>query len=303
MRLRKVIFIFWIILATVMFANGVYVLAYLQKDHTPGNGEYLSQPGKFHFESGISFDQPVNLLVLGLDEEELRTDVILLFNYNPGLSRLNILSITRDTRVYARGKYSKINALYSAGKEQLVADEIRQITGLPVKYYLTMNFKGFRKIIDALGGVEFNVPFNMDYDDPGQNLHIHLDKGEQLLDGDAAEQLVRYRKGNRSGQGYFDGDIGRISMQQEFATALIRQKMSVRNLSKVNDIFDIMKEYIRTNIGITDIAQYLSSLKDIKKESIKTFTLPGESAVKNDVWYYIYNKELTGKIINEDFYK
>ena len=303
MRLHKIIFIFCIMLSAVMFANGIYVLGYFGPNHSSEPVKDLSQPEKIHFESSISRDQPVNLLVLGLDEEELRSDVILLFNYSPEDSKLNVLSIARDTRVFARGRYSKINALYSAGKESLVAWEVQQITGLTVHYYMTFNFKGFREAIDTLGGVEFRVPFRMNYDDPEQDLHIHLKKGLQLLDGDKAEQLVRYRKGNRAGQGYIDGDIGRIEMQQDFIKELIKQKMNLRYLSKAADIYEILSKYVKTNIKTADVTQYITSFKSVKADEIKTFTLPGDSAVKHDAWYYIYDEEKTHKIIQNNFYK
>lgn len=304
MRFQKVILLFCVMLALVMFANGIYVMVSYGNNHPTENSKNNpTQIGTTQLESSINREQPLNLLVLGLDEEGMRTDVILLFNYNPELSKLNILSVARDTRVFARGRYLKINALYSAGKEELAAEEIHQITGLSVNYYLTLSFKGFRKIIDTLGGVEFNVPFHMVYDDPDQDLHIHLNKGIQLLNGNKAEQLVRYRKGNKAGQGYIDGDIGRIKMQQDFVKALIKQKLNLRLITKAVDIFNILSEYVKTNLNMTDITQYIAGIKKIKADEIKAFTLPGESAVKNDAWYYIYNEEMTAKMIRDNFYK
>ena len=244
---------------------------------------------------------PVNLMLLGLDGDETRCDVIMLLNFDPDTSSLNLLSIARDTRVrYGRG-YRKINSLYSAGKEKLVADEICEITGLPVHYYITADFRGFRKIIDTLGGVEFYVPFRMKYDDPTQDLHINLKKGKQLLDGRKAEMLVRYRKGNLRGQGYIEGDIGRIRMQQDFIRALIDQKLNFQYISKADDIFAIVRENVKTNIELSDIARYLPSVARIKEDSIKTFVLPGESHLISDVWWYIYDREQTADLIAENF--
>lgn len=307
MKLRRVILIFAVMLSAIMFANGVYMLSVLagrnSAGRTPGSPRPLSQQGASHFESSASARQPVNLLVMGLDNEKSRTDVILLFNFDPDRSKLNILSIARDTRVLDRGRFTKINALYSAGGEELVAREARAITGLPVNYYLTMDFKGFRKIVDTLDGVEFNVPFRMKYDDPSQDLHINLRKGVQMLDGDAAEQLVRYRKGNRAGQGYIDGDIGRIRMQQDFIRCLIKQKLNFKYLNRMDDIFGILRKYVKTNIGLSDVAAYLGSLSRMDADGVKTFTLPGDSAIKGDVWYFIYDGEATEELIRVNFYK
>jgi LCP family protein required for cell wall assembly len=244
---------------------------------------------------------PVNLMVLGLDNDKTRCDVIMLLNFDPNTSSLNILSIARDTRVRSGRSYRKINSLYSKGGEKLVADEICNITGLPVHYYITADFRGFRKIIDTLDGVEFYVPFRMKYDDPTQNLHIYLKKGLQVLDGKKAEQLVRYRKGNLKGQGYIEGDIGRIKMQQDFIRALIDQKLKAQYISKADDIFAIIRENVKTNIEITDIARYFSSIVRLKSENIKTFVLPGESYLIGDVWWYIHDREQTAAMISENF--
>ncbi|NJD01253.1 MAG: LytR family transcriptional regulator [Ruminiclostridium sp.] len=305
MKLRQIILLSCIAFLVVLFANGMYVLSYYGREsryEKMGTGE-RSMPGRPQQESSLSENPPVNLLLLGLDEEGVRSDVILLANYDPGHSSLNLLSIARDTRVFARGKYSKINALYSAGKESLLAEEIRQLTGLSVNYYITMNFKGFRKLVDTLDGVMFDIPFDMDYDDPDQNLHIHLNKGIQLLTGKKAEQLVRYRKGNRHNEGYIDGDIGRIKMQQDFIKAMAKQKLNLKYFTRADDIFDIFNRYFGTNINARDFTYYLPSIRNIKSENIHSYTLPGESAMNGEIWYFIADREKTGEMIQSNFYE
>lgn len=303
--LRKILMLSCIALLVVMFANGLYALTSYGHEHRYKKLEYtqeeISQPSRPQEESSLQANPPVNILLLGLDEEEVRTDVILLVNYDPESARVNLLSIARDTRVYARGKYTKINSLYSAGREALVASEIKELTGLDTHYYVTMNFKGFRKIIDTLDGVMFDVPFNMNYDDPEQNLHIHLKKGMQLLSGKKAEQLVRYRKGNRLHEGYTDGDIGRIKMQQDFIKALIDQKLNLKYLTRADEIFDIVNRYFRTNIDIGDFAYYLPSIRNIRAEEIQSYTIPGESTMKGDAWYFIADRQKTRELIESNF--
>lgn len=310
MRMTKVMLTFCVIVLIAMFTNGAYLILHSQdirQRNAPVPISYYkggkSAGYKFRqMESSTSADSPVNLLVLGLDEEGTRSDVILLFNFDPGKSGLNILSIARDTLVRTEGRRNKINALYSKGGEIMLADKVSEITGLPVHYYVTMNFKGFRKMIDTLGGVSFNVPFRMNYDDPTQNLHIHLKKGLQVLDGKKAEQLVRYRKGNFKGQGYTNGDIGRIDMQQDFIRAFIRQKLNLRYLSKADDIFALLKKYVKTNITVSDITQYIGSIGKIKEDEVETVTLPGTSRMIDDAWYFILDESETADIVS-DFYK
>lgn len=255
------------------------------KDSTPGNGD----------------EAPVNLMVLGLDKDKTRCDVILLFQYDPRASGINLLSVARDTRVVVNGSYCKINAVYSKGGERLVARKLKQLTGLPVHYYVTMDFEGFRKIIDTFGGVEFYVPFRMRYDDPTQGLHIRLNKGWQLLNGKKAEQLVRYRKGNYKGQGYTEGDIGRIKMQQDFLNAFIDQKLKFRYISKVDELFSILSEYVKTNLTISDVSYYMTDIARIRDSKVETCVLPGESRIINGVWYYIPDLSKTRDLVREHF--
>lgn len=315
MRMTKFMFALCSILLLALFINGTYIMQ-MHGDIRPERGPVpisyykdgssanpSADPDSWRTKNDTAGEMPVNLLVLGLDEEKTRSDVILLFNYKPDMPGVNILSIARDTLVYTDGRYYKINALYSKGGELLLADKVSEITRLPVHYYVTMNLKGFREIVDTLGGVSFNVPFRMNYDDPTQKLHIHLKKGLQVLDGKHAEQLVRYRKGNAKGQGYTDGDIGRIKMQQDFIKALIGQKLNLRYISRADELFGILRTYVKTNLEFSDIAQYIRSISKIKEEEINTVTLPGKSKMIDGAWYFIMDKEEMGNIINSSFYK
>lgn len=301
MNLRKAIFVLCVILSLILFCDGLYVLAHLNGRPAKEIGETRTKPGDT--EDKTAGEPPVNLLILGLDEEEERSDVVVLLNYSPETGGLNILSIARDTRVRSKGRTVKINALVSMGGESLVAREVEELTGLPVHYYLTMNFKGFRKMVDALGGVEIDVPFNMNYDDPSQNLHIHLRKGRQVLNGKKAEQYVRYRKGNYEGQGYNDGDIGRIKAQQDFIKALLEQKLKVKYILKLDEIFSILKENMKTNIEIGDVRRYARGLTELGAEDVNTYTLPGDSAYIGKTWYFLYDLDGTREMIDKNFYK
>lgn len=305
MGLRRIILLLCVMLIVVMTVNGIFVLSNYGREirHGKIDSNGFSNEARPEYESSMSKNPPVNLLLLGLDEEGVRTDVILLMNYDPVLSRLNLLSIARDTKVFVKGSNLKINALFSKGKEALIVEEIKQLTGLKADYYITMNFKGFRKVIDTLDGVMFKVPFDMDYDDPDQNLHIHLNKGLQRLNGKKAEQLVRYRKGNRQDEGYIDGDIGRIRMQQDFMKELLKQKLSWKYFAKADDIFAIFKDYFHTNIEIRDFTYFFPSIRNIKMGNINSYTLPGESIMDGKAWYFIADRDKTKEIIDNNFYK
>lgn len=300
MEFRKRVFIICIVVSVLLFIDGVLVIDNL---FIIGTKKPQGSVHNLIDEQSVSVDSPINIIVLGLDEEGVRSDVIVLLNYNPGDGKLNILSIARDTRVRARGNITKINALVGMGGEELLIKGVEQLTGLKVDYYLTLNFIGFRKIIDTLDGVKINVPVDMDYDDPEQNLHIHLKKGEQVLDGNKAEQFVRYRKGNKNGQGYTDGDVGRIKVQQEFMKSLIDQKVKLRYFSKVDDVYFILKKYMRTNIELNDINYYLNNIRNTKYEKIQSYTIPGEPAYVDDIWYFVCNKKKTRELIDNKFFR
>jgi len=331
MKTHRYIFLICAVIITGFFLEGIYALPILntgirkkydaQKDlekpgqvkneavrHSSTRWENTGDPfiglkKKGILDIGPAVYDHVNVLILGLDEDKERSDVIMLANFDSGSGNLNLLSIARDTRVKAGGKYRKINALVGIGGEQLTIKKVEEITGLTIPYYITLDFEGFKKIIDVLGGVEMDVPFDMDYDDPNQDLHIHLKKGRQILDGEKAVQFVRYRKGNKKGEGYVNGDIDRMAAQQQFIKALIAQKAKVKYLSKIDDIFLILKNYMRTNIEIGHINYYIDGLAKVRYKNTKAFTLPGKSVYRNKTWYYIYDKEKTRELIDKNFFK
>lgn len=246
-------------------------------------------------------EKPVNFLVLGLDQEKIRSDVILLIHYNPVEGVVNMLSIARDTKVRYKSKTVKINAVVGMGGDRAAISKVEEITGLPVHYHAVFSFDGFRKLIDLLDGVEVDVPFDMDYDDSSQGLHIHLKKGRQVLDGDKAEQFVRYRKGNETNEGYKDGDLGRIKAQQILLKNLVDQKVKLKYLSKVDEILMVLQEHVRTNIQPGDIYYYAKYMMNLRSSAVNAFILPGEGKYENGAWYYVYDRREAEKMMRENF--
>ena len=222
----------------------------------------------------------INILVVGLDKDGTRTDTILIASYDMDNDAVNILSIPRDTRMYVGGNYQKINCAFAItknGKRKGIdgtIEAVTRLTAIPINYYVELTFEAFREMIDAVGGVDYDVPQNMNYDDPVQNLHIHLKKGFQHLDGDKAEQLVRFRK-------YPMGDIDRVKVQQSFIKALAEQKLNASVIDKLPDIFRALQKNVKTNFKPTDIVKYAINLKDLKSENIKAYSLPGYSDSEN----------------------
>ena len=239
----------------------------------------------------------INVLVVGVDKDGLRSDVNMLFSLDPKEKTVNLMSIPRDTRVeFNKGSYGKINA--SIGKEngeELLIEKVKELTGMPVHNFCKVNFEGLRNIIDILGGVEFDVPADMDYDDPAQDLHIHLKKGTQVLNGSDAEGLLRFRKG------YATGDLGRIDMQQAFLKELINQKLSPKYIFKAIPVVKEISKNVETDMSVMYMLKYAWKFRDSNKIEFNSYTLPGTPKTISGVSYYICDETATKNLVRTQF--
>lgn len=310
MNYKKFYFILCVTVSLFLFVSGITILFYINKlNTTEGIIQNKDTIVSDILKPFVFGKDPVNFLVLIGDKEEANTDTMLLVNFNPSNCNLNILSIPRDTKVNAPGlKIPKANSLYSKKNgDKLVVETMEKMLDVNIGYYVYLNISTFRNIIDLLGGVEINVPIDMNYWDPTQNFRINLKKGLQRLDGEKAEQFLRYRQPNEGGfteeiLKYYDGsDIKRIKAQQYFMKELIRQKMNIIYLPKVNEIIDTVYSNIETNITMAEITKLLKSVSDFRMENVKMFTLPGEPRMDDEIWYFIYDKDESLKITGEYF--
>lgn len=235
-------------------------------------------------------DGKINVLLTCVDMDGLRTDAIMLAQYDSERNKVSVLSIPRDTRVFVGNRYQKINAahafLYEDGKiggPEAICGTVSRLTGVPINYYIDFSFDAVAQIMNDLGPVNFDIPDvhgdgrGMVYDDPIQGLHINLPPGNHDLNGSEVVHLLRYRKNNR-GQGYVDGDIGRIRLQQNFIKALADQKLNASLILKVPSIFKDVVDNIDTNISLSDVVKYSKYLTGISSLNITTLTLPGVDA-------------------------
>lgn len=262
--------------------------------------------------------QPINILLLGesgVGDGYKLTDTIIVCSYNPKLQKASMLSIPRDTYVGKRDKNTasqnylasyKMNCMYRNGTNiEETVKSVATLTGLDLNYWILVDTDALTKVVDAIGGVTFNVPIDMDYDDPTQNLHIHLKAGEQLLDGDKAEQLVRFRHNNNwttYPAEYGDNDLGRMRTQREFMQETAKQLLQAKNIFQIKTLADIAFESIKTNIDLNVIKDYIPYAVDFNTEDIQTDTLPGVPELCNGVWIYTANKTKTEKLVKELFF-
>jgi len=235
-----------------------------------------------------------NILVAGVDEDGTRSDVIMLVCTDSKNKTIDLISIPRDTRVeMKKGKFSKINScIGKEDGEELLTQKVKELTGLPIHNFCRVNFEGFIKIIDILGGVEYNVPYDMNYDDPVQDLHIHLKAGMQRLDGKAAHDFVRFRHNNKDeavyapGE-YAQGDIGRIGAQQDFLKEIVKQKLKLRYVFKLPSLMRVLDNTLDTDLSTMDILSIGLKLKNGSKVDLNSHILPGESKRIGGVSYYV----------------
>lgn len=260
----------------------------------------------------------INVLIMGESgipgEDYKLTDSIMLASYNPQTQQASILSIPRDTYVGRKDRTTatqnylasyKINAAYRNGANiEETVDLVSELTGIDIDNYVLIDTSAIIKIVDAIGGVTFDVPIDMDYDDANQDLHIHLKAGEQLIDGNKAEQLLRFRHnqdGSTYSQEYGDNDIGRMRTQREFIQATLKQLVRFENVTKFLNILDIVFDNIQTDLTMETIKYYVPYAFKFNMEAIQTGTLPGTSEQCNGIWLYVANKKQTKELVEEMF--
>ncbi len=260
-------------------------------------------------------------LILGISTDlegtEL-TDTIMVGSYNPNTQKATLLSIPRDTYTGKNPSRAsandKINCLYGINHgPEATLKAVNEITGLNIEHYIVVRTEALIRIVDVIGGVTFNVPRDMNYDDPTQDLHIHLDSGEQLIDGEKAEQLLRYRHDNWDpvtksyptySEEYGDNDTGRMRTQREFMTEVMKQTLKPGNIFKIGQILDVANECVDTNIGLSDAKDYIPYAVEFSTDNLVTGVLPGTNTNQNTngVWVFIHNKKETKELIEELFF-
>lgn len=260
-------------------------------------------------EKDIQNLDPFYCLVMGISEdiEAKLTDTIMLCAYYPNEQKVSILSIPRDTFVgnstTSADSYDKINALYQTSPEKTL-EAVRNLTGIDVRNYVVISNNALRDVVDEIGGVYFDVPMNMNYDNWGQKLHINLKKGYQLLDGDKAEQLVRFRHNNDGTtypSEYGTQDIGRMRTQREFLKAAATQILSGNNIFKIDDIMQVVFENIETNLKMEDIIKYIPSATEFNPENIQSEMLPGVADYIGVLSFYVNDEEETNALVSSLF--
>ena len=238
-----------------------------------------------------------NILICGTDDDGYRTDTIIVAHLDEETHDVALMSVPRDTVVLTgNGGIMKINSVYAGGGADGMArlsKRLGAMLGFELDGYVLVNLEAFRETVDLVGGVEFDVPQDMYYQDPTQNLHIDLKAGKQLLDGEKAMELVR--------KGYASQDIQRTKVQQEFLRALAKKVLSVSSLTKLKEFADVFSTYVTTDLTVGNMLYLAKALMQCDFDAMKTYTLEGEGAMINGGSYYpLYAGKLV-QVVNESF--
>jgi LCP family protein required for cell wall assembly len=253
----------------------------------------------------------INILALGIDSgingkpvnpqatmTGTRSDTMILVSFDPETKDVGLLFIPRDTRVFIPDGhgYEKAAHAHAYGGPDLAIRTVEQFLDVPIHHYVRVDFEGFKRVVDALDGVEFDIPQDMYYSDPSQNLLIDLKKGPTVLDGDKALQLVRYRQ-------YENGDIGRVAVQKKFLEALFARAKSLSTVLKIPQLYTALAPYVKTDLTYDDIVNLASLASDVSLESLKIATVPGIDKYIDDghgeLSYWVADSEQTAKLVDE----
>jgi len=234
------------------------------------------------------------IMIMGVDTREDdvgRSDTLMLATIDPKKDQAALLSIPRDTRVKIKGHgFDKINAAYAFGSakggvlggEKLAQDTVENFLGVNVDHYIVINTHAFQKIIDALGGIDINVEKRMYYEDPWDDdggLLIDLQPGMQHMDGKTAVTYVRYRDE--------EGDIGRIKRQQKFVAACMDKLTSPSIIPKLPVVISEVVSSVKTDLSVRQLLEFAGTLKESRKNGLKTDMVPGKPLYINGVSYWI----------------
>lgn len=306
MNLVKFLFIITVITTVVLFCSGIGVIYFANTKLATVESAYASfdSPLGDILQPFMKRNEPFNVLLIGGDKVNKNADTMMLLNFNPETMNINIMSIPRDTKVTIERTARKINYAFPHGGVDLAVKTVSEFLDVEISYYVFTDTAAFRKIIDLLGGVEYYIPADMDYDDPTQNLHIHLKKGQQVLNGAKAEQFVRFRKPNKWNKEirkYYDGsDIKRTEAQQAFIRELMKQKLNLKYLPKLTSVINAVFDNVETNFSLNEVIKLSSYINKFSIEKVNFIQMPG-TTYDVSPYYFICDIEKTKQIISEHF--
>lgn len=291
---RQQLIIRWIlitVLASLLLgiAAGYIYIRYLENKMHP-KGAVAAAIAKFLSKPAPS--EPVNFLVIGADwtpnETRGRSDTLMILHADLNKKKGVLISIPRDFRVEIPGHdMDKINHAYNYGGVPLTIQTVESYTGLDIHHYVVVNYDGFVKIIDAIGGVTVDVDERMvDWE-----LGEPIEEGRQRMDGITALHYVRFRNDPR-------GDFSRIERQQKFARALIDESTRILNAFKIPQLINIVANNVETDMTVSEMISLANTVRALKQDNLETISLPGTAQTVDGVSYVVPDEEKVELILS-----
>lgn len=264
-------------------ANSAMTGAYEEDDRDAGKSDLRDDYVDPKFDN-------VTILIMGIDQSEkremrygdtTRTDALILATLNRDEKSVKLLSIPRDSYVYIPevGYYDKINHAHAFGGTRAALETVENLLDIPVDYYVKLNFHAFVDVIDAIGGVEVEVPYEFKESDSNDKRdNVHLFPGKQLLNGEEALAFARTRK--------MDNDVERGKRQLEIIDAVVNKATRFSSLFKYDDIIEAVGNNMTTNMTFTEMKSFFYYATDGSNLDVEKFTLEGQDYQPGNIYYY-----------------
>ena len=236
-------------------------------------------------------DGVYNIFLAATDVEGFRTDTMMVLSYDTVEQRVGVVSVPRDTLV-ARDSGNPHLVYGPGGLKQRIQD-VSDMFGIPIDGYVKVDINGFIALVDYLDGVDVDIPLDMNYDDPYQNLHIHFTKGTHHLDGQGAMEAARYRHDNGDSPNYnanqWYTDIQRNEMQQQILVKLAKKVLAWDSLTKINGFVEIFNQYVETDLTLNNMLYFAQKAVDLDVSAgVETSSLEGNGFGLYNGYKYCY---------------
>ena len=267
----------------------------------------FSNSEKQHADFGTPFAlKRQNILILGVDDNPdssdlwsgTRTDTIIVANLDPKTRSINAISIPRDSKVFLAGNkgINKINSAHALGGIEMTQKTIEKTLGIKIHRFVLVHENIIKELVDGLGGIEIYIEKPMHYQDKTAHLTINFKKGKQKLNGQKAVEYLRFRHDQL-------GDIGRTQRQQWFIRGFIKTLQEPKSLPKIPELITIARKYIKTDISVGEMTQYVDFLRSIDLSKTEIATLPGQPNQSGFISYWILDPEKTQEVVDRLIYR
>lgn len=244
-------------------------------------------------------DKTWTFLLACTDVVSGNTDTMMVGMYDTVNQKAGLVSIPRDTLVNATvdgQTYRRINGLYGTGVENLQR-EMARLLGIPIDHYVVVDVEAFIKLVDLVGGIDYNVPIHMAYDDPTQELYIRFEPGMRHLNGEETMKLCRFRKSNDT-SGTELTDAGRNQIQRDVMAIIARKVLA--NPQKIGSYLELFYQHVKTDLKLEELLWFVDPAARFDMDNLTTGGLTGDYDVhyKGNRWYFLPDREESTALIN-----